>query len=278
MMQKIGVFSKMFSGESTDSILTEVSERGFHHLHINWELLGHSPLPGYISEEEVAALQKSLAARHMKVASISCTYNMIHPDTQQRTAGRKGVEAAARVAHLLEKPLLSLCTGTLNPRDKWAYHPDNDSPKAWEAFCKELDILLRTAEKYDVQLGIEPEYANVIHNTEKTLRLLAAYKGAPLKIIFDLANLVPTNKAKEAAEVMRTDIPKLFPFTEIAHIKDKTPVGTPTVPGKGMLPLAEYLKCWQALDFQGAYLFHGFKKEALPDLTKWISHHLPPKN
>lgn len=274
MKPKIGLFSKIFSGESREEILKEVNEYGFHHLHINWKILGSPPLPGYIPEEKVIALHKSLSMRNMKVASISCTYNMIHPDEAVHLAGRKGVEVAARVAQLLENPLLSLCTGTLNSHDKWTYHPDNDSPKAWEAFCKELDILLKIAERYDVRLGIEPEYANVVHNTEKALRLLATYEGAPLRIIFDLANLVPTNSTEEALEVIKVDIPSLFPHTEIVHAKDKSPDGTPTAPGKGILPLVEYIHQWQALDFQGTYLFHGFKKDALPDLTKWVQHHL----
>ncbi|MEL6192934.1 MAG: sugar phosphate isomerase/epimerase family protein [Bacteroidota bacterium] len=278
MNQKIGLFSKIFSGESTDAILEEVSTHGFHHLHINWGILGHSPLPDFIPEEEVAALQKSLSEKNMKVASLSCTYNMTHPDEDIRIAGRKGVEATARVAHLLGNPLLSLCTGTLNPNDKWAYHPGNDSPKAWEAFCGELDILLELAERYDVRLGIEPEYANVIYHTEKAVRLLAAYEGAPLRIIFDLANLVPSGTSDEASEVIYTDILMLFPYTEIVHVKDRTSDGIPTVPGKGFLPLADYVKRWQALDFQGTYIFHGFEKEALSDLKKWIPNHFQLKN
>ncbi|MEM8900363.1 MAG: sugar phosphate isomerase/epimerase [Bacteroidota bacterium] len=181
MNQKLGLFSKMFSGESPNTILEKVCTHGFHQLHINWELMGHSPLPYYIQEEEVAALQRSLSERNMKVASISCTYNMIHPHRKELIAGRKGVEAAASVAYLLGKPLLSLCTGTLNTDDKWASHPENFSEKAWEAFCRELDILLEIAEKYEVRLGIEPEYTNVIHNTEKALKLLTTYEGAPFK-------------------------------------------------------------------------------------------------
>ncbi|MEM7514549.1 MAG: TIM barrel protein, partial [Bacteroidota bacterium] len=162
--------------------------------------------------------------------------------------------------------------------DKWASHPDNDSPKAWEAFCRELDILLEIAERYEVRLGIEPEYANVIHHTEKAVRLLATYEGAPLRIIFDLANLVPSGTSEEASEVIEADIRKLFPYTEIVHVKDKTSGEIPTVPGNGFLPLADYVKRWQALDFQGAYIFHGFEKEALSDLKKWIPYHFPPKN
>ncbi|MEM7513829.1 MAG: hypothetical protein AAF388_23075, partial [Bacteroidota bacterium] len=77
MNQKLGLFSKIFSGESTDAIVEEVSAHGFHHLHINWEILGHAPLPDFIPGVQVMALQKSLSERNMKVASISCTYNMI---------------------------------------------------------------------------------------------------------------------------------------------------------------------------------------------------------
>lgn len=278
MNQKLGLFSKIFSGESTDTILGEVSKHGFHHLHINWGILAHPPLPDYVAEEEVAALQKRLTERNMKVVSVSCTYNMIHPDEEIRIAGRKVVEATAKSAHLLGNPLLSLCTGTFNPHDKWAYHPDNDSPKAWEMFCRELDILLEIAERYKVCLGIEPEYANVIHHSEKAVRLLTTYEGAPLRIIFDLANLVPSGTSEEASEVIQADIPKLFPYTEIVHVKDRTLGGIPTVPGNGFLPLAEYVKQWQALDFQESYIFHGFEKEALSDLKKWIPDHFQPKN
>ncbi|MEM9935038.1 MAG: sugar phosphate isomerase/epimerase [Bacteroidota bacterium] len=277
MKVQLGLFSKIFTGDSVDSILENTQALGCNCLHINWKLLGMAAFPTELPPVEIKKLQQKLSHMRIQVASISCTYNMIHPNEEIRIAGRKGVEAAAAISHLLGYPLLSLCTGTLHPQDKWAYHPNNKSQEAWDTLCRELDILIDIAEAHKVKLGIEPEHSNVIYDAEAALSLLGAYEGAPLSIILDLANLVPSYPDQKAPYILKTYLPSLLPLTEIIHLKELTPSLTPTVPGKGILPLEELIQDSQQLGFKGGYICHGFSREELPFLKKWISRHFSPK-
>ena len=48
-----------------------------------------------------------------------------------RADGLARLATLIRAAPLMGMPLVTLCTGTRNPTDQWAHHPDNAGPAAW---------------------------------------------------------------------------------------------------------------------------------------------------
>ena len=90
---------------------------------------------------------------------------------------------------MLHCGMITLCTGTRDPHDKWKSHPGNAGAEAWRAFRAELDLLLRDADTYDLILGIEPEKSNVVSSAVVARRLVDELKSDRVKIVFDAANL-----------------------------------------------------------------------------------------
>jgi len=87
--------------------------------------------------------------------------------------------------------LLTLCTGTRHPADMWAYHPENQSPEAWNDMVDALRQVCRIASGYGLRTAIEPETANVVCDAraaERVFEELGPDAGS-LSIILDAANL-----------------------------------------------------------------------------------------
>ncbi|TIS16935.1 MAG: sugar phosphate isomerase/epimerase, partial [Mesorhizobium sp.] len=91
------------------------------------------------------------------------------------------IEAAAR----LSIPLVTLCTGTRNAEDQWAHHPDNADPSAWADMAREMDKALQLAEHQGVDLGIEPEQANIVTSADDAARLISEMGSNRLRIVLD---------------------------------------------------------------------------------------------
>ena len=68
--------------------------------------------------------------------------------------------------------MVTLCTGTRDPQNMWRAHPDNQTAQAWTDLRATLDVLLDAARDAGVQLGVEPEFANVVADAPTAARLL----------------------------------------------------------------------------------------------------------
>ena len=97
------------------------------------------------------------------LAAISGTYNMIHPDPR-RARRRPGAGSARHrpPRATMGTRLLTLCTGTRDPDDQWRNHPTTTPRRLARPARAEIARAIAIAERHDVDLGIEPEQANVV--------------------------------------------------------------------------------------------------------------------
>ena len=70
----------------------------------------------------------------------------------------------------------------------WMGHPDNQSTEAWRDLLYTTEQLLEIAERYDVNLGIETEYSNVINTPERAVEYIKEMQSDRMKIVMDCAN------------------------------------------------------------------------------------------
>ncbi len=114
---------------------------------------------------------------------------MIHPDKAIREAGMRRLAVLAAACAPMGTRLITLCTGTRDPDDQWRWHPDNASPDAWADLVTEMDAAVALADRFDIDLGIEPELANVVSDAPAARRLLDEMASPRLRIVLDPANL-----------------------------------------------------------------------------------------
>ncbi len=256
-MMRLGIFAKTFDGTDPATVLGAVGDAGFSASQYNMACSGLASMPDEISDEQVRSIGEAAAKTGVEIVAVSGTYNMIHPDVSVRQVGHRRLEELARHCAGMSTGLITLCTGTRDPVDQWRAHPDNDLPDAWRDLLEAMETGLEIAERYDINLGIEPELANVINSAEKAHRLITELGSPRLKIVIDPANLFEVATLEEQRSTVSAAIDLLADRIVMAHAKDRNPDGSFATAGKGVLDYPHYLGRLKAVGFDGSLVTHG---------------------
>lgn len=101
------------------------------------------------------------------------------------------------------KILGSACVGT-ETTDMKKQPVGTSRERALYLLCKSLDQILPEAERLGVNVGIEPVFCHSMCSPEVTRQVLDTMQSPNLKVIFDPANLISCEKAKQQDRVWQT--------------------------------------------------------------------------
>ena len=263
---QLGIFAKTFSRPTLGETLDAVAGHGLYCIQFNFACVGLPTLPENIAPEVLTAIRRELAARQIVIAAVSGTFNLIHPDIEQRCDGLRRLPVLAAACARLGAPIITLCTGTRDPTDMWRRHADNDSPSAWRDLLTSLGEALLVAEAHGVTLGIEPETANVVNSARKCRRLLDELKSPRLKVVMDAANLFHPGDLPRSGEILDEAFDLLGPDIVLAHAKELNPDMLPDGrgAGRGVLDWQHYLSRLRREKFAGAVILHGLNEDEVP--------------
>ncbi|WP_087001917.1 sugar phosphate isomerase/epimerase family protein [Rhizobium sullae] len=271
---KLGIFAKTFGGTEPGSVLKTVADAGFACAQYNMACSGLPSMPDVISEAEAREVADAVKNTGIEIAAVSGTYNMIHPDQAVRQAGHRRLSTLAERCGALSTGLITLCTGTRDPLDQWKAHPDNNTPEAWRDMLEAMETAVEIAERYDVDLGIEPELANVVNSAEKAQRLINELQSPRIKIVFDPANLFEIAPLGAQRSIVSSAIDLLADRIVMAHAKDRNPDGSFTTAGKGVLDYAHYLDELKASGFTGSLIAHGLSAVEAKGVAAFLTEKL----
>ncbi len=233
---------------------------------------GLEPMPDEIDPALCKQIRMEMAARGLTMASLSGTYNMIHPDPAERARGlrRLGVLAAACAA--LDTRVITLCTGTRDAEDMWRFHPDNATTAAWRDLVAEMEKALTIAEDHDITLAVEPELVNVMDSATSARRLLDEMQSSRLKIIIDGANLFPSGTLPRQHEIIAEAFALLGDDIAIAHAKDLVQDGRAgdRAAGTGKLDYPFYIEKLREFNFRGPLQMHGLLAEQVAQTAAFL--------
>ena len=272
MSINLAIFAKTYQRPTPEATFCAATDDELRSLHFNYACAGLPALPLKISNEIAAQIQTAASKTQVQFVGVSATYNMIHPDPKVREHGRAALATIAARCGELNMPLISLCTGTHDPDDKWRHHMENDSPESFSMVLKEFEHLLPIAEAYDVHLGIEPETANVINGPERARELLDALQSNRLKIILDPANLFEEATASEVSERIARAVDLLGPELAHVHAKDRTADGRIVPAGQGAVDFGFLVERLRAVSFAGPLVLHGLAETAVPKAVAHLLH------
>ena len=216
-------------------------------------------MPEHIELALLDRIRQAFDERGLKMAAVSGTFNMIHPDPGERRQGLLRLRELASACPRLGTSVVTLCTGTRDPENIWRGHPGNNSPAAWNDLCHSLAEALGFAEEFGVTLGVEPEVSNVVDSARKARRLLDEMRSSRLKIIMDGANLFHTGELPRMREILNEAFDLLGRDIVIAHAKDLSHDGEAgnLAAGAGVLDYDHYLALLQSTGFGGPLILHG---------------------
>lgn len=269
---RLGIFAKTFERPSVEEVLEAVRGHGLDCVQFNMSCAGLPSLPDTIDSGVITRIHSAAQASGVRIAALSGTFNMIHPDTQTRANGLARLRTQAGCCQGIGASVVTLCTGTRDPINMWHRHPENDSLEAWADLLRSIETALSIAEEANVILAFEPEHANVINSAARGRALLDEMQSKRLRIIMDGANLIePGGDQKrildEAFDLLGEEI-------IIAHAKDRTADGGFCAAGMGILDYEYYLRLLQTHSSNAPLILHGLNENQVDSCLHFLQHKL----
>jgi len=269
---QIGILMKTFARPTLEARLDAVKVHGLDCGQLSMDCAGLPAMPDEIAPELVARIRREADARGITIASLEGTFNMSHPDAEQRRAGLRRLRVLASACRALGTSKIHLCTGTRDPGNMWRRHPDNDSPEAWRdmvACIREASDIARQA---GVTLAFEPEVNNVVDSAKKARRLMDEIGSPHLKVTIDPANIFHAGELPRMREVLDEAFSLVGKDIVLAHAKDLDHDGDAghLAAGHGKLDYDRYLSLLRACGFQGPLLLHGLTEAQVPGCVAFL--------
>jgi sugar phosphate isomerase/epimerase len=267
---RLGIFAKTFAGTEPATVLTAVRQAGYETTQFNLACAGLPSMPDAVPADAIAAIRAAAQSSGVSLAALSGTYNMAHPDKAVRDDGLRRLAVVIEVSAALDIPLVTLCTGSRNAADQWAYHPDNATPAAWSDMAAEMEKALALAEDAGVDLGIEPEQANIVTSAKDATRLIAEMGSKHLKIVLDPANLFEHATPGEARAIVAAAIDEAAGYIAMAHAKDRHGDGRFATSGQGIVDFPNFVARLKAAGFEGSLVTHGLSADEAPGVAAFL--------
>jgi sugar phosphate isomerase/epimerase len=267
---ELGIFAKTFSRPSLSETLDAVRDSGLKSMQFNMALAGGPSLPESIPPELAAEIRRAAAARGLRMAAVSGTYNMAHPDADVRADGLRRLGVLISAAGGLGTSVVTLCTGSRDAADMWRRHPDNSTPQAWRDMIASVDAAVGLAESHDVTLAFEPEHNNVVSSAAAGRRLLDEIRSPHLEVVIDAANLFDGGDLDRQRDTLREAFDLLGPDLVLAHAKDVRDDGTIVAAGQGDLDYDEYLTLLTRAAGDVPLIMHGLTEAEVPDSMAFL--------
>ena len=259
---QIGIMSRTFARATLEEELDAVVNHGIDCMQFGLSSAGVTELPMQIDVDLCDKIREEMGLRNITMTAISGTYNMIHPDLQQRADGLRKLRVLASACDKLGTSVITLCTGTRDPNSMWRRHPDNDSPEAWDDLVVSMRQAVQIAEEYRVTLAFEPEVANVVDSANKARRLIDQIGSSYLKVVMDGANIFHAGELSHMREILDEAFALLSGDIAFAHAKDLDRDGEAghLAAGKGLLDYDQYLLLLNNTGSDIPVILHGLSE------------------
>lgn len=271
---QIGIFSKTFVRPDLASCLDGVVEHQLAVVQFNFACAGLPTLPDHIDASTLHEIRGAIEERHLQIAAVSATFNMIDPNLARRRDGLRRLAVVASAAHALGAPMITLCTGTRHANDMWQSHPENASPAAWRDLLNSMEQAVEIAERHQVDLGIEPETNNVVASAQQARRLLDELRSPRLKIVMDPANLFWPGQLRRQGTILSEAFQILGPDLRLAHAKDvqeKDGTLAHVAAGRGQLDYDLYARLLGQAGFTGPIILHGLTENEVTPAVRFLA-------
>lgn len=269
---EIGIFAKTFVRPTLAATLDAVVAHGIGCVQFNMACAGVPSLPDQIDAALSAEIRDAMAARHLRMAAVSGTFNMIHPNLRRRQDGLARLRTLAVACRDLGTSVITLSTGTRDPDDMWRWHPANDTPEAWRDLLAALSEALTIAEEHQITLAFEPEVSNVVDSAAKGRRLLDDLRSPYLKVVMDGANLFHAGELPRMRQILDTAFALLGDAIVIAHAKDLSHDGDAghEAAGTGLLDYDHYLALLRQVGFRGPLILHALAEDQVAQSVAFL--------
>ena len=275
-LMQIGILAGTFRRPTLEATLDAVKDSGLDCVQLSMSCAGLASMPEEIKPEVVARIRHEAAARGIEIVSLDGTFNMSHPDAEQRRMGVRRLGVLAAACRTLGVAKIHICTGTRDRGSMWRRHPGNDLPEAWRDMLACVRAAVEVVKPFGVTLGFEPEVNNVVDSAKKARRLMDEIGSPYLKVTMDGANLFHAGELAHMSDVLDQAFALVGKDIVMAHAKDLSHDGDAghEAAGHGKLDYERYLGLLHAYGFKGPLLLHGLTEAQVPGCVAFLREKL----
>lgn len=273
---QIGILLGTYRTGTIEARLDAAKAAGINAVQLSLDCAGLSMMPDAIAPELAKQIRGAAAARDIKLASVAGTFNMCHPEAEQRQAGLRRLRVLAEACSQLGITKIHLCTGTRDRTSMWRRHPDNDTPEAWRDMASCVREACEIARQSRVVLAFEPEVSNIVNSALKARRLMDEIGSPFLKVTLDAANLFPAGKLPQMKEILDEAFALIGKDIVLAHAKDLDHDGDAghLPAGQGKLDYDHYVALLRKYQFKGPLLLHSLSEAQVPGCVSFLREKL----
>jgi len=269
---QIGILLGTIRRGTLEARLDAVKACGLDCVQVSLDCAGLPDMPENIPPEVAGRIRREAADRGITIASVQGTFNMSHPDADQRRTGLRRLRALAEACPQLGTSKIHICTGTRDRDNMWRRHPDNDLPASWRDMAACVREATDIARQARVVLAFEPEVNNVVDSAKKARRLLDEIGSPFLKVTIDAANLFHAGELPRMKEILDEAFALVGKDVVLAHAKDLDHDGDAghKAAGQGKLDYDRYLSLLHSHRFPGPLLLHGLSEAQIPGCVAFL--------
>lgn len=275
-LMQIGILLGTFSRPTIEARLDAARANGLVCAQLSMDCAGMAPMPDRIAPELAERIRRAADGRGIALVSLHGTFNMCHPDADERRAGLRRLQVLVSACQRLGTSKIHICTGTRDRANMWRRHPDNDSPEAWRDMLACIREAVEIAKQGGVILAFEPEVNNVVDSAKKARRLMDEIGSPNLKVTMDAANIFHAGELARMSEVLDQAFALIGKDIVLAHAKDLSQDGDAghEAAGRGKLDYSRYLSLLDAYGFHGPLLLHGLSEAQVPGCVAFLREKL----
>ena len=163
-------------------------------------------------------IKRLFAENGLDIAVLGCYLNLATPDEEALKATTHRYMAHIRLASLMGAGVVGTETGA--PNADYHFEERCHTQEALDIFIKNVEPVVRYAEKMGVILAIEPVYRHIVCNPKRAREMLDRLASPNVQIIFDPVNLLEVCNYKQRDEIFAEAIDLLGDEIAVVHIKD----------------------------------------------------------
>lgn len=276
---QLGIFSKTYVS-NLEETFQKMKKEGILNTQFNLASAGMETIPDTVEIRTIKHIKKMADQFGIHMCALSGTFNMIDPDIEKRKEGIERFRHLCMIAEVLEIPVVTLCTGSKHPTNKWKWDDRNESEEAWNDLLDTTNQIIPFAQKHNLILGVETEVSNIINTPQKARKYLDTIASEHLKIIMDGANLFLPEQIGNMKQVLEDAFSCLGKDIVIAHAKDLTKSSDLAfvAAGEGVLDYKTYLSLLKQYNYNGPLIMHGLAEEQIPTSLTFLKGELKYAN
>lgn len=248
---RLGIFTNAYQKLPVAEATARIKADGFKSVVTRFNFADVRFDPAQPDWDAVKRVRACLDKNEIAVAGLYGYYNVVAPDPAVRRKGRQRMEFLLTNWKRFGSPNVSTETGTYNPKSDWLDAPENATEEAYQEFKREMEGLVKLAEKTGAVVSIEVFWGNVIGTIDRAERLFREVNSPALKLALDPSNYFRPEDLPRMKPMLEDIFRRLGPQAALAHAKDVRMSGDKQelpAAGLGVLDYPLYLRLLAQLD------------------------------